>query len=148
MQLISESDRYYSTPTVVQVGDKSYPKIMYNNAREFIDNDEKRKTVNHMESESSRLVVYVEGDRVVRASEYYDGSRTIKLGDRIYTNVVSKEEVLGRPVVYNVFTPTGHQNTIRVRRNGAVVDVNELKKQIIRRKLTQPFKRLASVFVR
>lgn len=145
--LFSESSTYYKSPTSVRVGDRVYHNITSHITKDMLDDDGRRKVVNYLDGKTSDFVSYVENNKVVRSEEMFHTPKVMKFGDRVYKGVVSKVTIPEKYDMYNVFTPDGHFNNVKVRANGSVLDINELYSQLKVRKLKSSFKALARLVV-
>ncbi len=141
--LISSQSNSYKNPQDVKVGDTLYRNVSSHDLRDIVDNDGVRKEVNFLEGDRSRIVSYVIDNKVVRADEYYYTPETMQLGDKVYTGVNTKVTIPGKYSTYTVASSTSVENKVRVRNNGAVLDIGQLRKKVFMRKLKQPFIRMA-----
>lgn len=138
--LISSSYQPYQTSTSVKIADRCYQGINSVDTKNLVDNDGKTKSVSYLEGNYSIHAAYAEGDKITRSVEYYYHPQTIKLGDKLYKNVVSKTTIPNKYDVYSINSDSGVTNTVRVRKNGAVQDFNEIQKRVLNRKITKPIK--------
>ena len=143
--LLSSTSSYYNSPRSVQIADTLYDGVRSVDRREIIDNDGIRKTVNYLDCKESEIVSYVVDNKVTRSSEYFTEPLTITLGNKTYSGVVSKTVIPGKYSTYSINKPNGFFNTVRVRKNGSIVDMDALQRALMIRKLKQPFVKLAAV---
>ncbi len=145
--LISETSTYFKNPCDVRVADKVYKNINTHISKDMIDNDGRRKLVNFLDGEMSEIVSYVEHNKVVRSEERFMRPQVMRLGDKVYSGVVSKVTIPDKYDLYSIFKPNGDYNNIKVRPNGTVLDINGIKHYAKMRKIKAPFQKLARLII-
>lgn len=144
--LISSKMNNYNNPQQLNIGDKTYKNILGASVRDVIDGDNMRKQVYFLDGCNSSHVSYVQADKVIRTTETFNRPVTRCLGGKLYNNITSKQQIAGKNYsTYIVQSPSGSYNEIREYKSGHVLDTNELKSKVFKRKLLSPFKKLAQI---
>ena len=145
--IISTKASYYNEPRTVKVGNLTYDGVYSIDSREFIDNDGRQKTIHFMDTAKSDIVSYEEHNKITRSNEYFYKPQTFTLGGKKYSNVVGKTTFPGRYEHYVVSTSAGNYKELRVRKNGAVVDLSQIRNKAAMRKFKQSLQKMAKMIV-
>lgn len=139
-------ESFYPAKTMNVAGNK-YHNIVSSSFKDFVDSDEKRKQVYFLRAKNSDHVVYVENNKVARTEEVYDKPRTMKFGDKVYSNITSKLNLADKNYdTYVVEDPRGDFRKIRVRqKTGSVLDTRDVCVRALKRKIFGPIKRLVQI---
>ncbi len=144
--VLSSSTKSFVTPSDVNVGGIQYSGVMDVSTKNIIDGDGKQKSVSNIGRKNSHHVLYMENNEVTSAVEYFHKPQKMMLGNKLYTNIVSKRTVPNKYDTYDIFAPNGQFKQIRVRKkNGAVLDISELKTKLFKRKLKQPIEKTMQI---
>ena len=143
--IISSQSYFFNSPQDVKVQDTVYKNAWSHDIKEFVDNDGVTKTVNYLDTADSEIASYVENNKIVRSEEYYHFPQRMTLGGKTYSGVFAKTTIPGKYSTYHISDSLCCENSVRVRENGSVLDIGQLRKKVAMRKMKQPFVRVARI---
>jgi hypothetical protein len=132
----------------IKIGNHEYRKVMMVDTRKYSDGINPPETIKTMNGEFSNYVVFLDDkDKIVRSIERYRFPKEQMIGNKKYTDIVSKTDVIGKYTSYEIIKGAS-RDVISVYSDGSVVDENKKLNDLFLKKITKPFKKLISKFIK
>lgn len=135
--LISSNSQYFKDLTNVWIADRMYNAISAVQSDVVCENDGQETTSYRLLGTKSSHDVYVRNGKITSSTEYFFNPQTKTLGGKVYNNIIYLKSLPNGNQEYEITTPKGYRNTVRVRKNGSVLDINNLKNKLVKRKISK-----------
>ena len=145
-KLITSSFKEFDRPVKVRIADIDYDGIVSQSTKKLLDADGKVKTLHNLTGLRSDISSYEENGKVVRSLECFNRARTLKLGNKIYNNVVSRLSIPMEPDVYTIMDKSGNINNVKVWKDGMTLDTKEMKTAYLKKQIGQGVKIIKNFF--
>ena len=145
-KLITSCIKEFEKPMKIRIADRDYEGIVSQSTKKLLDEDGKVKTLHNLTSLRSDISSYVENGKVVRSLECFNEARTLKLGNKVYSNVVSRLSIPMEPDVYTIMDKSGRINNVKVWKNGMTSDTKEMKAAYLKKQIGQGVKMIKNFF--